>query len=144
MEQHSKNQQEQQIELLKTLSPEEVLFDCIRQKTPHWTDLNKIEMAKEYGELPDPVINVLILYVMINMEVETLNAIFSEIAIDWSKKNIKTVEEAMALAKQENTKYKKWNEQHYEDTRAGVVLRGAIKRGITDKQLGQIARLFLK
>ncbi|AOM14531.1 MULTISPECIES: DnaD domain protein [Bacillus cereus group] len=144
MEQDFENQVKQFIELMNTSNPEKVLSDCIEATTPHWKDLSSISMAKEHGGLPDPVINVLIHYVMLTTEVYTLNRLFSDISIDWSRKGVKTVEEAIALSKQENTKYKKWYEQHYEDAEVGVVLRGAIKRGMTDKQLGQIARLFLK
>ncbi|MDP1459796.1 DnaD domain protein [Bacillus wiedmannii] len=144
MEQDFENQVKQFIELMNTSNPEKLLSNCIEATTPHWRDLNSISMAKENGRLPDPVINVLIHYVMLKTEVCTLNRLFSDISFDWSRKGVKTVEEAIALAKQENTKYEKWIKKYYEDTEVGAVLRGAIKRGMTDKQLGQIARLFLK
>lgn len=143
MEQHSKTKEEQFIELMNTSSPKKHLSNWIEATTPHWRDLHSISMAKEHGGLPDPVINVLIQYVMLTTEVYTLNRLFSDIAVDWSRKDVKTVEEAIALAKQENAKYKKWNEKYNEDNGLGDVLRGAIISGMTDKQLGEYVRHLL-
>ncbi|MED1107737.1 DnaD domain protein [Bacillus paramycoides] len=142
MEQDFETQVKQFIELLNSSKPEEYLSDCIRATTPHWKDLDRISSAKEYGKLPEPVINVLINYVMLKTEVEVLalNKIFTDIAIEWSRKDIKTAEEAMALAKQENNKYEKWFEKYDEDSWLGDVLRGAIISGMTDKELGQYVR----
>lgn len=140
MEQDFETQVKQFIELLHSLKPEEYLSDCIKATTPNCYDLDKIEMAKEYGKLPEPVINVLIHYVMLKTEVLALNKIFSDIAVEWSRKDIKTAEEAMILARQENKKYEKWIEKYDEDSWLGDILRGAIKCGMTDKELGQYVR----
>lgn len=140
MEQDFETQVKQFIELLNSSKPEEYLSDCISATTPHWGDLDRISRAEEYGKLPEPVINVLINYVIQKTEVLALNKIFTDIAVEWSRKDIKTAEEAMALAKQENNKYEKWFEKYYEDSWLGDVLRGAIISGMTDKELGQYVR----
>ncbi|MES5860672.1 DnaD domain protein [Bacillus cereus group sp. RP29] len=143
MEQDFENQVKQFIELMNSSNPEKLLSNCIAATTPHWRDLNSISIAKENGRLSDPVINVLIHYIMLTTEVCTLNRLFSGIAVDWSKKDVKTVEEALTLAKQENAKYKKWNEKYNKDSELGHVLREAIICGMTNKQLGQYVRLLL-
>ncbi|MCR8861111.1 DnaD domain protein [Bacillus pseudomycoides] len=144
MEQDFETQVKQFIELLNSSKPEEYLSDCIRATTPHWKDLDRISSAKEYGKLPEPVINVLINYVMLKTEVLALNKIFNNIAVEWSRKGIKTVEEAIMLARQEKTKYEKWEEKYYEDSQLGDVLRGAIISGMTDKELGQYVKELQK
>ncbi|PFW93890.1 hypothetical protein COF81_09515 [Bacillus pseudomycoides] len=140
MEQDFETQVKQFIELLNSSKPEEYLSDCIRATTPHWKDLDRISSAKEYGKLPEPVINVLINYVILKTEVHALNKVFKDIAVEWSRKDIKTAEEAIVLARQENKKYEKWIEKYYEDSWLGDVLRGAIISGMTDKELGQYVR----
>lgn len=140
MEQDFETQVKQLIELLNSLKPEEYLSEGIRATAPHWKDLDRISRAKEYGKLPEPVINVLINYVMLKAQVPALHKIFDDIAFEWSRKDIKTVEEAMALAKLENKKYEKWVEKYYKDSTLGDVLRGAIISGMTDKELGQYVR----
>ncbi|PEB22002.1 hypothetical protein COO05_25110 [Bacillus toyonensis] len=112
----------------------------IKVTTPHWKDLDRISRTKENAKLPEPVINVLINYVIQKTEVLALNKIFDDIAVEWSRKDIKTAEEAMLLAKQENKKYEKWFEKYYKDSSLGDVLRGAIISGMTDKELGQFVR----
>lgn len=144
MEQDFETQVKQFIELLNSSKPEEYLSDCIRATTPHLRDLDCISRAKEYGELPEPVINVLINYVIQKTEVRALNKIFTDIAVEWSRKDIKTAEEAILLAKQENKKYEKWIEKYYEDSWLGDVLRGAIISGMTDKELGQYVKELQK
>ncbi|MDF9530615.1 DnaD domain protein [Bacillus cereus] len=140
MEQDFETQVKQFIELLNSSKPEEYLSDCISAAIPHSKDLDRIFGAKAYGKLPEPVINVLINYVILKKDVLVLNKIFNDIAFEWSRKDIKTVEEAMLLAKQENKKYEKWIEKYDDDSWLGDVLRGAIISGMTDKELGQYVR----
>lgn len=144
MKKNFENQMKQFIKSMNTSKPEEFLSDCIKVTTPQWKDLNRISMAKDYGGLPDSVINVLIHYVMLTTEVDTLNQIFNDIAVEWSKKGIKTTEEAMLLAKQEHKKYQEWLERYDEDRILGSVLRGAIITGMTDEQLGRYVRELQK
>ncbi|PET99675.1 hypothetical protein CN527_14950 [Bacillus cereus] len=144
MEQDFENQVQQLIELLNTLKPEQCLLDCISAATPHFRDLDLISNAKDYQKLPEPVINALIHYVIIKTDVLVLHPIFSDIAADWSRKGIKTVEEAMAMAKQENKTYEKWIRKYREDSWLGNVLRGAIISGMTDQELGKYVRQLQK
>lgn len=144
MEYEFENQVKQLIELLNTFKPEQCLIHCISAATPHFRDLDLISNAKKYKKLPEPVINALIHYVFIKTDVLVLHPLFNDIAADWSRKGIKTVEEAMALAKQENKTYEKWLKKYREDSWLGDVLRGAIISGMTDEQLGKYVRQLQK
>ncbi|MDF9530595.1 DnaD domain protein (plasmid) [Bacillus cereus] len=143
MEQQSKTQKEQFINQLKVYKPEKYIFDFLSQTMPAARDLSSISKAKEVGNLPDPVINLLIHYVLLTTETTTLNPLFTDIATDWSSRGIKTVEEAIEISKQEHDQYKKWYEKYIKESSFASVMRGAIRCGMTDEQLGKYVKDLL-
>lgn len=59
-------------------------------------------------KLNSGVVNVLIQYCMLRTDMKLSKAFVEKIASHWARKKIKTVKEAMALAKDEHRKYIEW------------------------------------
>lgn len=93
------------IERMETISPKEFLEDLSGGAKASTQDIKMIADIMEKQQLKPGVMNVLIHYVMLKSDMKLSRAYLEKIASHWSRKKISTVKDAMALAKEEHTKY---------------------------------------
>ncbi|MFX3623954.1 MAG: replication initiation and membrane attachment family protein [Ectobacillus sp.] len=110
---HSKepnSQEEQLIKQLEELSPRQLLAEISGGVEPTAADLKVIEDVMLKQKLLPGVVNVLIYYVMLRTDMKLSKTYIEKIAGHWARKKVKTVPEAMALAKEEHRQYQQWAE----------------------------------
>jgi replication initiation and membrane attachment protein len=100
--------EEQLIKQLETISPRQLLIDISGGAEPSMSDLQLIEDIMFQQKLLPGVVNVLIYYVMLRTDMKLSKAYVEKIASHWARKKIRTVKEAMELAKREAKKYQSW------------------------------------
>jgi replication initiation and membrane attachment protein len=103
-----KSKEEELIYYLDHTSPREVLKDISGGAEPSKTDLQIIEEIMFSQKLLPGVINVLIQYVMLKTDMKLTKGYIEKIAGQWVRKNIRTVKDAMDLAKKEHKQYMEW------------------------------------
>ncbi|SES07906.1 replicative DNA helicase loader DnaB [Gracilibacillus ureilyticus] len=104
----NKSKEEQFIEMLEHISPKELLQDLTDGATASNQDLKVISEVMTQQGLNPGVMNVLIHYVMLKTDMKLTKSYLEKIASHWARKNVKTVRQAMTLAKSENKKYQQW------------------------------------
>ncbi|KAB7668022.1 replication initiation and membrane attachment family protein [Bacillus sp. B1-b2] len=102
--------EEELIYYLDHTSPKDVLKDISGGVEPSKADLQIIEEIMFTQKLLPGVINVLIQYVMLKTDMKLTKGYIDKIAGQWVRKNIKTVKDAMNLAKKEHKQYMEWAE----------------------------------
>jgi replication initiation and membrane attachment protein len=100
--------EEQLIKQLETISPRQLLIDISGGAEPSMSDLQLIEDIMFQQKLLPGVVNVLIYYVMLRTDMKLSKAYVEKIASHWARKKVRTVKEAMELAKREAKKYQSW------------------------------------
>ncbi|MGG3738217.1 replication initiation and membrane attachment family protein [Aeribacillus pallidus] len=103
-------EEEQLISYLETTSPRQLLIDISGGATPAKSELKIIEDVMFQQKLLPGVVNVLIHYVMLKTDMKLTKGYVEKIASHWARKNIRTVREAMELAKKEHRQYLDWAE----------------------------------
>jgi replication initiation and membrane attachment protein len=73
--------------------------------------LKIIEDMMSKKKLLPGVVNVLIQYVLLKADSKFTKNYVEQIASHWARKEVKTVKEAMELARSEHSKYLSWNEE---------------------------------
>ncbi|WP_040037612.1 replication initiation and membrane attachment family protein [Bacillus thermotolerans] len=101
------SQEEKLVHYLETTSPLQLLIDISGSK-PSKADLQVVEGVLFQNKLPAGVVNVLLQYVMLKTDMKLTKSYVEKIASHWSRKKIKTVQEAMELAKKEHRQYSEW------------------------------------
>lgn len=96
---------------LESITPFQLLVDISDGAVPAETDLRVVEEVMNQQNLPVPVINVLIEYVLLRLDRKLSKNYMMTIAAHWKRKNVKTAKEAMDLAWQEHEKYKRLQEE---------------------------------
>ena len=81
---------------------------------PSAADLKLIEDIMIQQKLPPGVINVLIQYCLLRTDMKLSRNFVEKIASHWARKKVRTVQEAMNLAKEEHRKYSEWQKQKKE------------------------------
>ncbi len=112
-----KTKEERLIRYLETVSPRQVLADLSEGSEPAASDLRLVEDIMINQKLPPGVVNVLIHYCMLRTDMKLSKAFAEKIASHWARKKVKTVKEAMELAKKEHRQYTEW--QKSKKQRAG-------------------------
>lgn len=97
------DKREELILYLETTSPEILLTDIARGVPPSKQDLLIIQSIRDTSRLPDPVINVLLQYVLLKTDMKLTKSLSEKISAHWARKQIKTAAEALDLAKKEHT-----------------------------------------
>ncbi|NWK69974.1 DnaD domain protein [Bacillus paramycoides] len=144
-----KQQQELLIQQLNSVTPEQLLSELSGGATVPKEDLHIVTDMRDNYKLPNPVINVLIYYVMLRSDMRLNREYVERIAGHWVRKKVTTVEDALSLAKKENELYKEWiNSKKKEENEPHTItvidaIKGAIKAGLTDEQLGKYVRNLL-
>lgn len=95
------------INSLERISPKQLLEDLSSGKTVSKQDLRVVNEVMEESGLPEPVINILIHYVLLNSNMKLNKPYLSKIASHWSRINIKTAKEALSVAKREKEHLRK-------------------------------------
>ncbi|MCZ0754883.1 replication initiation and membrane attachment family protein [Anoxybacillus sp. J5B_2022] len=108
MDVEPKTKEEQLIKQLETISPRQLLIEISGGAEPSMSDLQLIEDIMFQQKLLPGVVNVLIYYVMLRTDMKLSKAYVEKIASHWARKKIRTVKEAMELAKKEAKKYQSW------------------------------------
>ncbi|WP_163101268.1 replication initiation and membrane attachment family protein [Peribacillus alkalitolerans] len=106
-----RNEEEKHIKHLETVSPLKRLKELSGGAEPSKSDITIVEGIMMNQQLPPGVVNVLIEYVMIKTDMKLTKGYVDKIAGHWARKNIKTVIDAMDLAKKENQQYLSWQEE---------------------------------
>ncbi|XJZ26437.1 replication initiation and membrane attachment family protein [Bacillota bacterium Lsc_1132] len=104
-----KSQEEKLIRYLETTSPLQVLKDVSGGAEPSQSDIQIIEEVLFKQKLLPGVVNVLIQFVMLRTDMKLTKGYVQKIASHWTRKQIKTVKEAMDLAKSEHRTYLEWS-----------------------------------
>ncbi|WP_100331811.1 replication initiation and membrane attachment family protein [Bacillus xiapuensis] len=108
--------EEELIDYLETTSPRQLLID-ISGSLPSKSDMQVIEGALFQHKLPAGVVNVLIQYVLIKTDMKLSKSYVDKIASHWARKKVKTVKEAMELAKNEHRQYLDWAKNKQKNSR---------------------------
>ncbi|GAA0288457.1 replication initiation and membrane attachment protein [Gracilibacillus halotolerans] len=103
-----KTKEEQLIERLETISPKQLLEDLADGKAASTQDLKIVSDVMTSQGLNAGVMNVLLHYVLLKTDMKLSKNYLETIASHWARKNVKTVRQAMTLAKSENKKYQQW------------------------------------
>lgn len=106
--------EERLVRYLETVSPRQLLVDLSEGSEPASGDLKLVEDIMINQKLPPGVINVLIQYCLLRTDMKLSKAFVEKIASHWARKKVKTVQEAMNLAKEENRKYLEWQQSKKE------------------------------
>ncbi|WP_027410197.1 replication initiation and membrane attachment family protein [Anoxybacteroides tepidamans] len=116
-----KTEEEKLIRYFETISPRQLLSDISGGAEPLASDLKLIEEVMFQQKLPPGVVNVLIHYVMLRTDMKLSKAYVEKIAGHWARKKVRTVKEAMELAKKEAEKYQSWANEKGKKTTKKVV-----------------------
>ncbi|WP_323368605.1 DnaD domain protein [Radiobacillus deserti] len=95
--------------MLEDISPKQLLEDLSGGNEASAQDLKIIRDVMSQQGLSVGVMNVLVHYVLLKTDMKLSKAYLEKIASHWARKNVKTVRQAMALAKSENNKYQEWS-----------------------------------
>jgi replication initiation and membrane attachment protein len=98
-----------QIKLFETISPYDLLENVAGGGKPAPADMKIIEETLFDQKLNPGVMNVLLHYVMTTNDYRLTKGYIQKIAAHWARKNIKTVRQAMELAKSEHKQYQAWH-----------------------------------
>lgn len=98
-EKKERSQEEELIYQLEKISPRQFLKDISDGTEPSAADLKIIEEVMFQQKLEPGVVNVLIYYVMLQTNMKLTRSYVQKIASHWARLKLKTVQEAMELAK---------------------------------------------
>lgn len=96
---------------LDRVTPYQLLIDISDGAVPAETDLKIIDEVMNQQNLPIPVMNVLIEYVLLRLDGKIAKNFMLTIAAHWKRKKVQTAKEAMEMAWAEHEKYKKLQEE---------------------------------
>ncbi|QFT90140.1 Replication initiation and membrane attachment protein [Bacillus sp. THAF10] len=99
---------EQLIQQLENVSPKQMLTDLSNGAEPSVSDLHIVEDVMFKQQLTPGVVNVLLYYVLLKTDMKLNRKYIEKIASHWTRKQVKTVSEAMELAKEEHRQYQNW------------------------------------
>ena len=116
-----KTKEEQLMKQLETISPRQLLIEISGGAEPSMSDLQLIEDIMFQQKLLPGVVNVLIYYVMLRTNMKLSKKYVEKIASHWARKKVRTVKEAMELAKQEAKTYQSWADEKSKRTNRRTV-----------------------
>ncbi|MFP3727644.1 DnaD domain protein [Priestia filamentosa] len=113
--QENTRQEQELIQLLEQVEVKELIEGIYQNEVPkefleQWVKL--FGDIKDRFKLPNGVVNVLFYYVFIKTDGEFKGDYVAKIAAHWARKRIRTVKDAMYLAKQEHKEYQRWVNNH--------------------------------
>jgi replication initiation and membrane attachment protein len=122
------NDYEATIQLFESLSPYEFLKRIADGAEPVQSDLRIVEGLLFDQKLEPGVVNVLLDYTMLVNDKKLIKSYIEKIASHWARKKVRTVRDAMALAKSEHQKYQAWR------TPASTRSQAQTKRQVNTRQ----------
>jgi replication initiation and membrane attachment protein len=117
-------EEEKTIKFFEEVSPYQML-ELYSGTKPIEADLGIVVNLMVDQKLPSGVVNVLLDYVMRINDMNLAKGLVEKIASHWARKKVKTVPEAISLAKSEKKKYSEWQEK-----KTAAPFKG--RRGITN------------
>ncbi|HEY4601101.1 MAG TPA: DnaD domain protein [Cerasibacillus sp.] len=102
-----KTKEEKLVQILETISPQQLLADLSSGNQASEQDLTLVRDIMLSQGLPSPVMNVLIHYVLLQSDMRLSRKYMETIASHWSRANLKTAKEAMAFAKKQQNQFEK-------------------------------------
>lgn len=102
----SKTKVEELVEALNGTSNKQLLYEFSGGKEIAQLDVEMIEEVRRKSDLSEPVLNVLLYYVMLKNDMRLDKHYIEKIAAHWNRKKIKTVEEALDILTKEQIKQK--------------------------------------
>lgn len=105
----SESEYDGQVRLFESISPYDLLRSMANGAEPVQSDLRIVEGLLFEQKLPPGVVNVLLDYTMLVNDKKLIKSYIEKIASHWARKQIKTVREAMDIAKSEHKKYQSWS-----------------------------------
>jgi len=111
------------IRQLESISPRQFLKDISGGIEPSAADLKIIEDVMFQQKLLPGVVNVLIYYVLLKTNMRLSRAYVEKIASHWARLGIKTVKDAVDVAKKEHKKYLTWAETKDKKTDSKKIVR---------------------
>jgi replication initiation and membrane attachment protein len=103
-------EEEKTIKFFEEVSPYQML-ELYSGTKPIEADLGIVVYLMVDQKLPSGVVNVLLDYVMRINDMNLAKGLVEKIASHWARKKVKTVPEAISLAKSEKKKYSEWQEK---------------------------------
>jgi replication initiation and membrane attachment protein len=103
-------EEEMFVKQLEYTSPRQLLVELSGGAEPSGSDLKIIEDVMFKQKLLPGVVNVLVHYVMLRTDMKLTKGYVEKIASHWARKKIQTVQDAMAIAKEEHRQYQQWAE----------------------------------
>ncbi|MCQ6266536.1 DnaD domain protein [Fictibacillus sp. WQ 8-8] len=103
-------EEEKVIKFFEEVSPFQLL-ELQSGTKPAEVDLNIVTYLMLEQKMTPGVVNVLIDYVLKTNDLKLTRSFVEKIASHWARKKVQTVQEAMALARSEQKKYKEWQER---------------------------------
>nr|WP_279326582.1 DnaD domain protein [Bacillus kexueae] len=107
---HLDDKDRELIEQLESLTPKQFLVDISGGIEPAPSDLRILEDVMFKYQLLPGVVNVLVYYVMLRTDMKLQKGYVEKIASHWGRKGVKTVKEAVEMAKKEHRQYQEWAE----------------------------------
>ncbi|HEX7066138.1 MAG TPA: DnaD domain protein [Bacillales bacterium] len=114
------NEEEKIARAFETYSPAELLEQIGGGAKPALSDLKVVEGIMFEQKLPPGVVNVLIDYVTTTNDMKLSRNYIEKIAGHWARKKVKTVREAMNLARTEHQKYQNWSQAKKSRSKSGA------------------------
>ncbi|MEH7354369.1 replication initiation and membrane attachment family protein [Neobacillus drentensis] len=106
-----KTQEEVLVRSLETTSPIKVFKDASNGIEPSENEMKILEEVMLKKKLLPGVVNVLIQFVLLKADMKFTKNYVEQIASHWARKEIKTVKEAMELARKEHNMYLSWSKE---------------------------------
>lgn len=131
------NKEEQLIQTLENITPQQLLMELSSGLKVSDQDLRLVNSIKKEYNLPTPVMNVLIHFVLLQTNMKLSKNYLDKIASHWSRAGLKTTKEAMEFAKKQ-TKVISTNKEVAEIKLKAI--EEAMLSGITDEKLGKFVR----
>lgn len=103
-----KNKQDQFMQMLEERTPKQLLEDLSSGNHASQQDLRIVADVMSLHGITPGVMNVLIHYVLLKTDMKLTKSYVEKIASHWARKNVKTVRQAITLAKSEHNKYQEW------------------------------------
>lgn len=152
------NKEDELLQRFENTTPEEILNELSDSTGLTKENFDVLEQIRKYN-LPDSVLNVLIDITMVAFDTKMSKSFMEKIAIDWTRKKIKTPMEAMEISKLHYKKYREWAKiavkedreakqplllNKIENTRLKAIELAANSSSMSDEDLGKFVREMLK
>lgn len=145
------------VQRFENATPEEILGEMSYSNGSTNENFEVLEQIRNYN-LPNSVLNVLIYFSLIVCGTRMSKSFMEKVAIDWTRKKIKTPMEAMEISKLQNRKYREWakiaeedrEDKHplqlnkVESTKFNAIELAASSSSMSDGDLGKFVREMLK